>query len=131
AFSPTASGRWELTNFSSTEWVKIFPDSALAVRPSTDVIHTKEKKEQKVNEIATAITDASIRSLISEPEVSHAYVAWQQSIDKKLLPQVKQLSKKGKIEATISNNVFQQKIGVSKTKPFISGLALKEPSTQN
>ena len=110
------------------------PPSALSIRANTTYIqnqaHTAMTSTQ-LKAIVTRIADEMIRSLLNTSAVLPLYSAWQQSINPRWLPQVKQLKEKGQLQSTLSNTAFQQEIGVLQTKPFLSGLALKEPGSKD
>ncbi|MFC0469354.1 DEAD/DEAH box helicase [Halalkalibacter kiskunsagensis] len=134
AFSPTSSGEWQLDQFPYEKWLEMIPLSGRCIRPNTSYIQKETSgitTVQKLQEIGTLLSDAMIRSLLHEPAVSSAYTEWQQSINEKWLPFVNNLSKNGKLTTELSTTVFQQQIGVVQTKPFISSLALQEPTTKD
>ncbi|NEU29711.1 DEAD/DEAH box helicase [bacterium LRH843] len=134
SFAPTPSGMWELTTFPYQDLLDQMPPSALSIRANTTIIQSQTHTMmdlKKWKEIITLISDEMIRSMLDKPEVESAYVSWEQSINPKWLPQLTQLKKQGQLENTLSTMSFQQEIGVVQTKPFLSGLALKEPETKD
>lgn len=133
SFAPTSSGQWELISFSYQDWLDAMPLSAISIRPNTTYIQNQANTIMTATQLQTIVTqiaDEMIRSIIDEPIVLAEYTAWQQSIDPKWLAHVKQLKEKGQIQSILLNTAFQQEIGVLQTKPFLSGLALKEPNAK-
>lgn len=128
AFAPSSSGLWELTNFPYDEWNECMPPAALAIRANTKFIEKQAAPSERLQMVITLITDAMIRSLVNDPLVFPIYSSWKESLDPKWLPQIKQLSKKGQLQPSVTNQTFQQQIGALQQKPFLSGLALKEPN---
>lgn len=133
SFAPNSSGQWELDSFHYQNWFDAMPPSALSIRANTTFIQSQSTTlmtSEKLQAIVTQIADELIRSLLDDPSVETAYFSWQQSVNPKWLPQVNQLKEKGHLQSTLSNKEFQQEIGVLQTVPFLSGLALKEPTAQ-
>ncbi|MDT8859598.1 DEAD/DEAH box helicase [Alkalihalobacillus sp. MEB130] len=134
AFSPTASGQWQLEDFVAQAWLDYIPLSGRAIRENTAYIQNQSTgitTPSQLENLVTLITDSMIRSLLQESSVHEAYSNWQSTIDEKWMPLVSQLKEVGKVETSLTNEVFQQQIGLLQTKPFISGLALKEPDSKN
>jgi hypothetical protein len=134
AFSPTSSGEWRLEQFPYEKWLELIPQSGKSIRPNTSYIQkqtTGIATAVQLQEIGTMVADAMIRSLLQEPIVSSAYTEWQQSVNEKWMPFVYNLTTSGKLETELSTQVFQEQIGVVQAKPFISSLALQEPTSKD
>ncbi|MBP3949583.1 DEAD/DEAH box helicase [Bacillus suaedae] len=132
-FSPTELGNWQLDSFPYTAWFSSIPRSGRAIRPNTAYINSQEKEmtQHQFQGIVNSIADLTIRKLLKRSSIRPAYLTWQQSLEPGLQKQVKKLEEDGIIHSTLATEDFQKQIGVLEVKPFLSGLALKEPTTKD
>ncbi|WP_227936785.1 DEAD/DEAH box helicase [Alkalihalobacillus deserti] len=134
SFSPNGSGQWELDDFPYAKWLDMIPLAGRSIRANTSYIQNQPNTiltTEQLQTIVTKITDAMIRSLLQEPVVFDAYSHWQKTVHSTWLPLVQRLNEKGELENALSTTTFQQQVGVLQTKPFKSGLALKEPHSKD
>jgi SNF2 family DNA or RNA helicase len=134
AFSPTPSGQWQLEQFPHEAWLDYIPLSGRSIRENTSYIQNKSTgihEASQIENIVTLLSDAMIRLLLQQSQVQHEYFNWQNSLNEKWLPLISQLKESGKLDTTLSNEAFQQQIGLLQAKPFISGLALQEPDSKD
>jgi SNF2 family DNA or RNA helicase len=133
-FSPSATGEWQLEQFAYGQWLEAIPLSGRIIRANTSYIQNQSTSITTIGQlkaIVTKVTDAMVRSLLHEPPVYLAFADWKQSVNTKWLPLVEKLKENGQMSSEISTTFFQQQVGVLPTKPFISGLALKEPNLKD
>ncbi len=131
AFAPSPSGCWELSDVPYEQWLESFPSSALSIRAKSAFIQKKDEPIDILKNAATLCTDAFIRDLLHDRSVLPHYANWERSVDSRWLPHIKQLKKKGRVETSVTTPTFRESIGVVQQKPFLSGLALKEPATSD
>ena len=133
-FSPNGAGEWELDHFPYANWLDSIPLAGRSIRANTSYIQNQATSIHTPDQLKTTVTkvaDALIRSLIREASVYEAYSQWQDSVHSTYLPLIQQLNTKGKLDHALSTTSFQQQVGVLQTKPFKSGLALKEPHSRD
>ncbi|GAE35400.1 DEAD/DEAH box helicase [Halalkalibacter akibai] len=134
AFSPNGSGEWQLEQFPYDHWLEAIPLSGRSIRANTSYIQQQTSSVvtiEQLQEITLKLTDGLIRSLMQEPVVYNSFTDWKHSVRSEWLPVIEKLNEKGKYASEISTPRFQQQVGVVQTKPFMSGLALREPASKD
>ncbi len=106
------------------------PSVSVSLRTSTSYVQQREDSTPSVKqfqEVLHPVVDAAIRTLVTEPEISDAFRAWQESLEPKWRPFVETLLTDSSLETESSLTLLQQGLGTANIQPFKSGIVLHEP----
>ncbi|MFA9458731.1 DEAD/DEAH box helicase [Halalkalibacter sp. AB-rgal2] len=132
-FEPDPNGKWQLIQFPFEEWYDALPDAAKSVRPAS--LHIQSNHEgltyTDFQKLIRQLSDSWIRSIVQRTSIAPYFLQWLNIVDPSIEQSIKQLQTNREKPSTITVQDFNVKAGITTAKPFLSGLVLEQPKTED